>query len=192
MGHPIPRLVGCPRLVYLQAVEPRKRHLRDALRVAAVAAAMTTALATASCAGTPVAGGTPSGARPGGGAASAAPGAGTSEPGAVAVPAPSPESEARAALARFTEALRGGRWAEAWSLLSGPWRARATPERLAADWRESGPVGPRAVARVDASLAAGVPVRLRADGRAAFLPVGEGKGATLLLEDGAWRVDALE
>jgi hypothetical protein len=175
--------------VYLQAVEPRKRHLPDALRVA-VAAAMTTALATASCAGTPAAGGTPSGARPGAGAASAAPGAGTSEPGAV--PAPSPESEARAALIRFTEALRGGRWAEAWSLLSGPWRARTTPERLAADWRESGPVGPRAVARVDASLAAGVPVGLRADGRAAFLPVGEGKGATLLLEDGAWRVDALE
>jgi hypothetical protein len=106
-------------------------------------------------------------------------------------PAP-PTAEARATLARFASALRDGRWGDAWALLSSPWMARLTPDRLASDWRESGPVGPRALARVEAALAAGLPVVLDPGGLSASLPVGEGKAASLVLEDGRWRVAALE
>jgi hypothetical protein len=70
--------------------------------------------------------------------------------------------------------------------------ARLTPERLAADWRESGPVGPRALARLEAALAAGLPLAVEPGGLSASLPVGEGKAATLVLEDGRWRVASLE
>jgi len=103
---------------------------------------------------------------------------------------PRPEEEARAALARFSASLRAGRWGDAYILLSARWRGRLTPDRLAADWRGSGPVGARALARVEALLGAGAPVQV--SGRVATLAVGEGREASLLLEEGGWRVDALE
>jgi hypothetical protein len=84
----------------------------------------------------------------------------------------------------------GGRWPEAWSLLSARWRARETPERLAADLAASGPVGPSAVARARAALASGALPEVK--GRSAALTVGQGKAAALVEEDGSWRVDALE
>lgn len=93
-------------------------------------------------------------------------------------------------LSRFAAAVEEGRWPEAWSLLSARWRARETPERLSADLAASGPVGPSAVARARAALAAGALPDV--NGRAAALAVGQGKAADLVLEDGAWRVDALE
>ncbi|HEY7725577.1 MAG TPA: hypothetical protein VH880_09600, partial [Anaeromyxobacteraceae bacterium] len=73
------------------------------------------------------------------------------------------EAEARGALERFADAVDAGRWEEAWALLSARWRARSTPASLARDFRESGPVGPEAVARVRALLGAGA--RVRAVGR---------------------------
>jgi len=125
-------------------------------------------------------------------AAGGAPAPGGDEAGPRATPPGAPQAEARAALARFALALREGRWTDAWSMLSAPWMARLTPERLAADWRESGPVGPRALARVEAALAAGLPLAMDAGGQGATLPLGEGKAAVLVLEDGRWRVAALE
>jgi hypothetical protein len=86
--------------------------------------------------------------------------------------------------------VRDGEWPQAYALLSARWRARLNPEQLAADWRSAGPVGSRALSRVEALLALGA--RLRAQGRLASLPVGEGRVASLVLEDGGWRVDALE
>jgi hypothetical protein len=154
--------------VYLGAVPP-------SARLGVVAAG----LAWLACASPSAAGG------PGGPSA----GAGASAPSAAPASAP---SEARATLARFASALRDGRWTDAWALLAAPWMARLTPERLAADWRESGPVGPRALARVEAALASGLPVVVEPGGLAASLPVGEGKAASLVLEDGRWRVASLE
>lgn len=103
---------------------------------------------------------------------------------------PGPEEEARATLGRFATSVREGRWSQAYLLLSARWRARLTPERLEADWRTAGPVGARALSRVEALLMGGAP--LRAHGRVATLVVGEGKAASLVLEEGGWRVDALE
>jgi len=103
---------------------------------------------------------------------------------------PRPEEEARAALFAFSDSVSGGRWTEAYGMLSARWRARMTPERLAADFREAGPIGTRALSRVEALLALGAVPQVR--GRAATLPVGEGRAAVLVLEDGRWRVDALE
>lgn len=105
-------------------------------------------------------------------------------------PAADPAAEAGAALGRFAAAVRAGRLDEAWPLLSGRWRARSTPASLAADLQASGRVGAEAAERVQALLGAGRLPEVQGD-RAA-LPVGEGKAAVLLLEGGAWRVDALE
>lgn len=93
-------------------------------------------------------------------------------------------------LERFAGAAEEGRWEEAWALLSARWRARTTPERLEADWKASGPVGPEAAARVLALLRSGA--RLEVGRRQAVLAVAEGRRARLVSEDGAWRVDALE
>jgi hypothetical protein len=101
-----------------------------------------------------------------------------------------PEAAAGDALARFALAAREGRWEEAWPLLSARWRALTTPARLARDWRGSGPVGPEAAARVLALLRSGAP--LAVSGREATLPVGAGRRARLVQEDGGWRVEALE
>jgi hypothetical protein len=101
-----------------------------------------------------------------------------------------PALASREVLARFASAVDEGRWPEAWTLLSARWRARETPERLAADLAASGPVGTSAVARAKAALAMGALPEV--NGRSAALAVGQGKAAVLLLEDGSWRVDALE
>jgi len=111
----------------------------------------------------------------------------------VAPPAPAPprpEDEAKAALRLFATSVREGEWPRAFSLLSSRWRARLNPELLAADWQAAGPVGARALSRVEALLASGA--RVHAQGRVATLAVGEGRTASLILEDGQWHVDALE
>jgi hypothetical protein len=93
-------------------------------------------------------------------------------------------------LSDFVAALDASRWAEAYALLSARWRARYTPERLAADWGAAGGVSRDAAARVSALLASGAAVPVQ--GREARLVVGDGKAALLVLEEGRWRVDALE
>jgi hypothetical protein len=112
---------------------------------------------------------------------------------ACAAPAPRTHADrdgARAALEAFSAAVAAERWDEAYALLSARWRARETPARLAGDLAASGPVGRDALGRVRALLAAGAP--LSTDGDSAALPVGSDRAARLLLEGGAWRVDALE
>jgi len=122
--------------------------------------------------------------------ACASPATAVKPPVPAPAPAPRPEDEARAALTRFASSLRGARWPEAYLLLSARWRARSSPDRLANDFRESGPVGTRALDRVETLLALGAPIQVR--GRSAVLLVGEGRQASLVLEEGQWRVEALE
>src|SRR6266542_2175774 len=80
-----------------------------------------------------------------------------SAPQAAATPATEgggPDA-AGAALSRFAAAVEGGRWDEAYALLSARWRARLTPARLAADFSAAGPIGRDAAARVKGLLSAG-------------------------------------
>lgn len=104
-------------------------------------------------------------------------------------PVGSPAAAAEA-LSRFAAAVSADRVGEAWPLLSARWRARSTPATLAADLAAAGNVGRGAAERVLAALAAGQ--RPAVEGGRATLAIGEGKAALLLLEGGAWRVDALE
>lgn len=115
--------------------------------------------------------------------------AGTRPPPGAADPA-GPAEEAGRALSRFAAAVREGRLDEAWPLLSARWRARSTPASLAADLEASGRVGRDAAERAQALLAAGR--RPAVEGDRATLALGEGKAARLVLEDGVWRVEALE
>jgi hypothetical protein len=105
-------------------------------------------------------------------------------------PAPTGADEvaAREILGRFARAVRDGRWEEADALLSARWRHG--PGRLALDARGAGPSATEAAARVLAALDAGVALE-RGRGTAR-LPVGDGRGAVLVLEPPGWRVDALE
>jgi hypothetical protein len=113
-------------------------------------------------------------------------------PSGAETAAPAPEDLARSALSRFAAAASAARWQDAWAILSASWRARLTPEGLAADWRASGPIGPRALSRLEAALASGERVQVRPGGGSALLPIGGGRAALLVLEEGGWRVDALE
>lgn len=97
--------------------------------------------------------------------------------------------EPRAVLLRFLQSLKAGRFAQAHSLLSARWRARYTPERLAADYAGAGPVGAEAVERAAAALGSSVALEVR-EGRA-LLPLSSGT-ALLVEEKGSWKVDALE
>ena len=108
-------------------------------------------------------------------------------------PGPAPATPAAAAadaLWRFATAVEAGRWAQAWPLLSARWRAGSTPERLARDWKDSGPVGPEAAQRVLALLRTGAVPEVA--GREATLAVAAGRRARLVAEAGGWRVEALE
>lgn len=106
------------------------------------------------------------------------------------LPAGGDDGAAREVLGRFAAALEAGRFDEAHALLSARWRAAYGPGRLALDFRGAGPDGRAAVARVLAGLSAREPLeRSAAEAR---LATGNGRAAMLVLEAGAWRVDALE
>jgi hypothetical protein len=111
-------------------------------------------------------------------------------PVAPAVPGAGATPAGREVLLRFARAVEGGRWDEAWPLLSSRWRAATSPRRLAADFRDAGPVAREAVERVVAMLADGAP--LGAAPGQLRLAVGPGRWARLVEEPGGWRVDALE
>jgi hypothetical protein len=114
-------------------------------------------------------------------------------PAASQGPRPSGLSETagRAALEQLARAVRGGHWIDAWVLLSARWRAAATPARLAADYRDAGPVAREAADRVLDLLRSGAPLVSPGPGKLE-LPLGPGRAARLVAEGGAWRVDALE
>ncbi len=98
-----------------------------------------------------------------------------------------PADVPRAALTRFLDASEARDWKTAWSLLAAPLRARYTPERLREDF-EREPLAKERLRR--ARLALNAPVRVGA-GEALF-PLGEDRAVRLVLEDGEYRVAALE
>ncbi|HEX9051688.1 MAG TPA: hypothetical protein VF841_14245 [Anaeromyxobacter sp.] len=100
------------------------------------------------------------------------------------------DGAARASLGRFARDLGDRRFDDALRLLSARWRDAYTPGRLAVDFAGGGPSAREAATRVLAALASGA-VLERAAGRAR-LPLGEGRAAVLVAEEGSWRVDAIE
>ncbi len=95
-----------------------------------------------------------------------------------------------AALRAFAAALTGGRFEEAHALLSARWRTAYTPRRLEVDLAGAGPAGREAAARALSALDSGAP--LVREGAVARLPLGGDRAVLLVLEDGGWKVDALE
>lgn len=93
----------------------------------------------------------------------------------------------RAALKKFLDEVDSRDWKGAWGLLASPLRARYTPERLREDF-EREPLAKERLRR--ARLALNTRVRVAA-GEALF-PLGEERAVRLVLEDGEYRVAAIE
>ncbi|MFZ5471793.1 MAG: hypothetical protein ACOZIN_20380 [Myxococcota bacterium] len=93
----------------------------------------------------------------------------------------------REVLARFLDAVEAGDFPAAYAMLSGAWRARYTPERLAEDFAAE-PLARERVARARAALFAEWVWK----GDVAEASVGDGKAVKLLREAGAFKVAALE
>jgi hypothetical protein len=82
-----------------------------------------------------------------------------------------------------------GDFAAAHALLSAEWRARYTPEDLAADFRATESRARERLERVRAALRSGV---FRVFRDRAELPLAGGGAARAVREDGAWRVASLD
>jgi hypothetical protein len=89
---------------------------------------------------------------------------------------------------RFLDAVAAGRFDEVHARLAAPLRQRYSVERLEADYVAEPLAGER-VARARRALAHTPWV---VDGAVARLPLGDGHHLTAVLEDGAWKVAALE
>lgn len=98
-----------------------------------------------------------------------------------------PADVPRAVLGRFLDAVDAKDWQTAWSLLSAPLRARYTPERLRDDF-EHEPLAKERLRRARVALKG--PVKVGAS--EAIFPVGGSHAVTLVLEDGEYRVAAIE
>lgn len=98
-----------------------------------------------------------------------------------------PAQAVRAVARAFVAAAEARDFAAAWSLLSGPWRDRYTPERLARDFDRE-PRGAGFVSRLKASLEAPISI---ADERAT-ISLGAERSVRLVLEQGGWKLDALD
>jgi hypothetical protein len=98
-----------------------------------------------------------------------------------------PADVPRAALTRFLDAVEAKDWKGAWGLLSAPLRARYTPERLREDF-EHEPLAKERLRR--ARIALKGPVKVAAN--EALFPVGEDRAVRLILEEGEYRVSAIE
>lgn len=98
-----------------------------------------------------------------------------------------PADVPRAALTRFLDAVEARDWKVAWSLLAAPLRARYTPERLRDDF-EREPLAKERLRRARLALHAHV----RVGAGEALFPLGEDRAVRLVLEDGEYRVAALE
>jgi hypothetical protein len=98
-----------------------------------------------------------------------------------------PADVPRAALSRFLDTVEARDWKTAWSLLAAPLRARYTPERLREDF-EREPLAKERLRRARLALNANV----RVGAGEALFPLGEERAVVLLLEDGEYRVAALE
>lgn len=112
---------------------------------------------------------------------------------AAPVNPPPPESgdaAPRAALDAFLAAQQAGDFQKAYALLAAPLRDRYTPERLQQDYVRDRDLADDKLSRIRAALASGA--RLEVQGAQARLPLGPDKAARLVLEEGTWRVAALE
>ncbi|MFL5352743.1 hypothetical protein [Archangium sp.] len=98
-----------------------------------------------------------------------------------------PADAPREAMERFLDAVDASDWATAWSLLSGPVRARYTPERLREDFKRE-PLAAERVRRARLALRGQVKVT----GVEAEFPVGQERAVRLVREAGEYRVSALE
>lgn len=98
-----------------------------------------------------------------------------------------PADVPRAALRRFIDKVEARDWKSAWELLAGPLRARYTPDRLRDDF-EREPLAKERLRR--ARLALNTHVRVGA-GEAVF-PLGDERAVRLVLEDGEYRIAAIE
>jgi hypothetical protein len=78
-------------------------------------------------------------------------------------------------------------WKTAWSLLAAPLRARYTPERLREDF-EREPLSQERLRR--ARIAQKGPVKVGAS--EALFPLGDERAVRLVLEEGEYRVAAIE
>lgn len=107
---------------------------------------------------------------------------------AGAPPPGTPGEDPREALGAFLHAVERDDMEAAYRLLSGRWRARLTPGRLARDLREGGAAARDRLERARLAAAAEPVIE---GGVAAFV-VGGGRSVRLHLEAGGWRVDALE
>lgn len=87
----------------------------------------------------------------------------------------------------FVAAAEARDFAAAWSLLSGPWRDRYTPERLARDFDRE-PRGAGFVSRLKASFEAPVSIV----GERATISLGTERQVRLVLEQAAWKIDSLD
>jgi uncharacterized protein YbaA (DUF1428 family) len=98
-----------------------------------------------------------------------------------------PADVPRAVLTRFLDAVEAKDWEAAWSLLGASLRARYTPERLRDDF-EREPLARERLRR--ARIALKGPARVAAN--EALFPLGAERAARLVLEEGEYRVAAIE
>lgn len=98
-----------------------------------------------------------------------------------------PADVPKAALSRFLDTVEARDWQKAWSQLAAPLRARYTPERLRDDF-EREPLAKERVRRARLALNANV----RVGAGEALFPLGEDRAVVLVLEDGEYRVAAIE
>ncbi|WP_224249789.1 hypothetical protein [Hyalangium gracile] len=98
-----------------------------------------------------------------------------------------PADEAKAVLTRFLNAVEARDWEKAWSLLSGPLRSRYTPERFREDFQRE-PLAKERMRRARLALRGNVKVT---NSDASF-PLGADRAVRLVLEEGEYRVAAIE
>jgi len=98
-----------------------------------------------------------------------------------------PADVPRASLSRFLDTVEARDWQKAWSQLAAPLRARYTPERLREDF-EREPLAKERLRRARLALNANI----RVGAGEALFPLGEDRAVVLVLEDGEYRISAIE
>lgn len=98
-----------------------------------------------------------------------------------------PTDEAKATLTRFLNAVEARDWEKAWSLLSSPLRSRYTPDRFREDF-QSEPLAKERLRRARLALRGNVKVT----SSEATFPLGGDRAVRLVLEEGEYRVAAIE
>ena len=98
-----------------------------------------------------------------------------------------PSDEAKAALTRFLNSVEARDWEKAWSLLSGPLRSRYTPDRFREDFQRE-PLAKERVRRARLALRGNVKMT-QSD---ATFPLGADRAVRLVLEEGEYRLAAIE